>query len=143
MVLINSGVSRDSSLIIEAQKTLAKDNDNEFLKKMSLLKAAAYELQLSLLHEDLDTYFQIMTDAWELKKASNNLISNELISTIEKDVFSSGGKAQVPSRRGWVLSGLFRDACRRNEVLNNLHDTGYVVEPVFFTNIGVQSWKMK
>lgn len=139
--LVNSGRSRDSSLIIESQKKLAASNDSNFLLRLSELRRYAFVMHSSLLREDWERFISVMLKSWSAKKDSSSGITNPYLIKLEKDVLNAGGLAfKVSGAGGGGYCQVYTSPASRADVQQRLMSLGYGVEPVYFHNKGAQSW---
>lgn len=143
LLLINSGSSRESGAIIDEQKSLADQKDQNFFDNIMQLKAGAYDLQAAMLREDFERYMQVIQKSWMAKKASGSKIQNPLVKKIEHDVMASGALAfKVSGAGGGGYCQVYATPDRRKVVRDILHGQGYKTEIVSFQNLGAQAWNI-
>lgn len=143
MMLYYTGVSRSSSKIIEHQRTSLKSSNVNRLRAMHQIKNDAYLIKEYLLKGEIANLIMIMEDAWEAKKRTSDLISNDYIDTIYNKALANGalsGKISGAGGGGFMM--LFIDPMRRFEVKEALAEfDGHFVNFHFFKD-SVSSWKL-
>lgn len=141
LLLINSGTSRESARIIEEQKALAQERNQNFLGKLTQLKASAYDLQSCLLREDFARLVEVMQNSWLAKKGSSSKIVSPQIQKIEDDVLASGALAfKVSGAGGGGYCQVYASPDQRAAVKATLEGLGYQTEIISFQRIGAQAW---
>jgi len=144
MLLYYTGVSRSSAKIIEDQKSSLKSSNVNRLRAMHQIKNDAYLIKEFLLKGEIANLTMIMQDAWEAKKKTSSLISNEHIDAIYNKALAAGavsGKISGAGGGGFMM--LFVDPMRKLEVKEALAEFGGQFVNFHFFNDSVSSWKIE
>ena len=145
MILFFSGVSRDSSIIIEDQIDNVRSlNSDKFLEAMHQVKNLSFRMKESLLIGDITSLINIFSESWIQKKQTSSCITNSYIESIEKTALESGASAvKVSGAGGGGFIIIFVDPYRKFEVLTALDIFDGYVRPFHFCQKGVESWKVE
>jgi D-glycero-alpha-D-manno-heptose-7-phosphate kinase len=144
LVLFYSGVSRDSSAIIEEQcRRLSDAADPCAVEAMHRIKASALRMKESLLLGDLSSFVEAMNGTWQAKKCTAGHISNPTLDALHDRGMHAGalaGKVSGAGGGGFVI--FFVDPARRMDVIRALDDLPGHVATCHFTKRGAHAWKL-
>ncbi len=143
LVLFFTGVSRDSSKIIQEQsQVLSTGSSSTGLNAMHLVKAEALEMKELLLKGDIWGLADSLKRGWIAKKQTASSISNSSIDSVVEGALERGarsGKVSGAGGGGFVM--LLVDPLKKPNVIRYLDSlgTGYVLR-CGFNEHGAQSW---
>jgi D-glycero-alpha-D-manno-heptose-7-phosphate kinase len=144
IVLFYSGVSRNSSIIIDEQcRRLSDVADTEAIEAMHEVKASALRMKESLLLGDLRAFVESMNGAWLAKKRTARNISNPQLDALHARVMDAGaigGKVLGAGGGGFLM--FFVDPTRRMDIVRALDDMPGHVSTCHFTKSGAQAWTL-
>jgi D-glycero-alpha-D-manno-heptose-7-phosphate kinase len=106
ILLIFSGISRDSSKIIEEQTNSNKMMEPATVEIFHQLKSIVGKMKSALLNQDLKEMGELLSASWELKKSTSTLISNERLDNLFEFVMSAGaygGKISGAGGGGFMM----------------------------------------
>jgi D-glycero-alpha-D-manno-heptose-7-phosphate kinase len=141
-ILCYSGKPHPIASIHDAQKKNMVDDKRitEFGKKMRDL---AYRLKSSLLRGDVDTFGEIIDQAWQTKKNLAAGISTEFLDEVyhyAKANGAIGGKILGAGGGGYFL--FMCEKSSRNRLISALKERSFIVNNFEFVHHGVISWKV-
>jgi D-glycero-alpha-D-manno-heptose-7-phosphate kinase len=143
ILLFNSGVSRSSAIIIDDQKNILNSHQEQRLQAMHQIKENSFIIKEALLKGDFGKLYLTMKNAWEAKKGTSDMVSNNNLESIYELAMKSGaycGKISGAGGGGFMM--LFVDPMKRMNVINALSNSkGYFVN-FHFVNNGCTSWKV-
>jgi D-glycero-alpha-D-manno-heptose-7-phosphate kinase len=144
LVLFYSGVSRDSSTIIEEQCYRLTDGiDPGAVEAMHAVKVSALRMKESLLLGDLQAFVAGMNCSWLMKKRTARDISNPLLDRLHARVMNAGalgGKVSGAGGGGFLM--FFVDPTRRMDVVRALDGVPGQLSTCHFTKRGAHAWKI-
>ena len=141
LILFFTGVSRDSSRIIEDQVNSISSDDGIRLQSMHQVKKSAYKIKELLFKADIDGVAQEFRESWAAKKATSNSISNNNINNIEKNLINSGAKSmKISGAGGGGFMMIFVEPEDKNKIIKVLDKHEGVVHKFQFTEEGAYSW---
>lgn len=143
LVLFDSGVSRASAAIIEAQTENLVSGRRQTLAGLHALKADAVRMKEFLLRGDFAGFAAVMRQTWEAKKGLAAGISNARMDEIVAAAMQAGAMAGKASGAGGggVLTFLVAPE-RRVEVMRALQGRGRVL-PCHLTRGGAEAWRVE
>jgi D-glycero-alpha-D-manno-heptose-7-phosphate kinase len=141
-LLYFTGVSRSSAEIIDDQtKSLASEHESRLLA-MHKIKHDALVYKDALLKGDLKTVFNITGDAYEAKKQTSSLITNDFLDEIYKVALNAGCySGKISGAGGGGVFMLFVDPVKRYDVINALKKYPGKFLDFHFVQEGAISWK--
>ena len=143
ILLFNSGISRSSAVIIDDQKNILAEKNEERLTAMHQIKENSFVIKESLLKGDFKKFFSTMKQAWGAKKGTSDMVSNNSLDSIYEIAIKAGahcGKISGAGGGGFMM--LFVDPMNRQKVIRALGNTeGYFVN-FHFVYTGCTSWKV-
>lgn len=141
ILLFYTGVSRDSSKIIDDQISSTTSNHEKRLDAMHELKKISYQMKECLLRSDIDGIGRILKRSWEAKVKTSNKISNSHIDAICTDALNSGAEAvKVSGAGGGGFIMIFVKPQLRYQVIQSLSIHNGAFFRFKFTNQGTESW---
>jgi D-glycero-alpha-D-manno-heptose-7-phosphate kinase len=141
LVLFYSGVSRESSAIIDEQIHNARSNNELAVSAMHKVKENALSMKENLLRGNIVEFAKCLGTSWESKKGMASSITNKNIETIFNHAAENGaiaGKITGAGGGGYIMF-----------MVNPIHKIGLVkalnklegnVENVHFARDGAQTW---
>jgi D-glycero-alpha-D-manno-heptose-7-phosphate kinase len=141
IVLYFTGVSRDSSKIIDDQRRIFQSSNQDSIAAMTQMKREAVEMKEALLKGDLNFLAESMNRGWEAKKRTSSSISNPLIEhsfEVARKAGAFAGKVSGAGGGGFTL--FLVDPTRKAVVVRALEELGGKVERFQFTKYGSQAW---
>jgi len=144
LVLFDSGVSRASAEIIEAQTGNLVSGRGATLAALHALKADAVRMKEFLLRGDFARFAGVMRETWGAKKRLADGISNRRIDAILGTAVSAGALAGkvLGAGGGGVLMFLVAPE-RRVEVVRALQHCEGRVLPCHLTRSGAEGWRVQ
>lgn len=144
LVLFYTGVSRESSNIIEEQNKSIEANSGNTVEMMLRIKQESFEMKEALLKGDIKGIAESMKRGWEAKKASSNKISNSNIDRIYDMVMNAGamaGKISGAGGGGFIM--FLVPPSKRMKIIRLLEQEkeGRTM-PCHFVDEGTQSWRI-
>jgi len=144
MVLFYTGVSRDSADIIDQQSSNVAQKKTQSIDAMHRLKAESVLVKEALLKGDIPGFLESLQAGWISKKASADMVSNELIDRVDACARHSGALAgKLSGAGGGGFMFFFTDPSNRHRLATNLNELGLGrVINAHFTFNGVESWRV-
>lgn len=142
LVLYNTGTSRLSERIIEAQRKNVVDQKQTAIGAMHHLKEQARRMKEAVLTGHLDEVGELLDFGWEHKKAMaggiTNLVIDEIYQTVKR-AGASGGKISGAGGGGFMIA--YCPGNTRYAVAEALAKTGVAVTRFEFTSAGLTTWR--
>jgi len=139
LVLYYTGVSRESSRIIQEQSDRIENNDDIALQATHDMKNEAMEMKEAILLGNLNNFAQCMNRGWEAKKKSADGISNTEINKIFELAKRSGAHAgKVSGAGGGGFMMFFVEPEKRMNVIQELSKHPGKILGCHFTKHGAQ-----
>jgi D-glycero-alpha-D-manno-heptose-7-phosphate kinase len=142
LLLAYTGITRESSQIIEDQTGRLQAGASETLAGLRAQKALAIEMKAALLHNKLSLFGELLGEAWQQKKKMSPKITNNYIDELYATAIASGalgGKVTGAGGGGYVL--LYCDFHKKHKVVDALMSMGAGVQEVGFTSRGLVAWR--
>lgn len=144
LLLYNTGQSRFSSDIIEAQSNSIRKSDKKPLKAMHKIKADAIRMKDIILTGHLSELGVVLGSGWENKKMTYKGVTNKLIDEIYEIAIkngSTGGKISGAGGGGFLL--LYCPNHSREVVVRSITENfAGEFKRYEFNTRGLQSWKI-
>ena len=143
LILCYTGISRDSSKIIEDQTKNITDDSGNSLAAMHKVKEQATIMKDCLLTNDFAGLSQAMREGWDNKKKSSKSVSNEYIDSIYEQALQAGatsGKISGAGGGGYLF--LLAPIENRVTVSKTLKELGLPTINCHFVKQGACSWRM-
>jgi len=142
-LLYFTGVSRESSNIIEDQISSYKNNQIEVINAMHSMKKQTYFLKEALIRGDLNDLTKSINLSWENKKKSSTKISNSRIDLIYKSAMEEGALAgKVSGAGGGGFMWFIVPPEKKLDVSRALESFGGEVSNCHFINKGCEAWRI-
>lgn len=143
LVLFHTGVSRDSSNIIEEQRVGVMAGADDAIAAMHGIKQEALVMKECLLRGDFRGIADSMRLGWANKKRSAKVVSNPRINKIYDSAIDAGALAgKVSGAGGGGFMMLVVPPERRMDVARALSGFDGQVSNCHFTKQGTQAWRM-
>ena len=143
ILLYFTGVSRESSKIIDAQEKSTLSGSSESLNAMHSMKEQAHSLFNSIINEDFDELVKCISAGWEHKKRSSNSISNNLIDDVIEMAKKQGAlAAKVSGAGGGGFIMFICEAEKRLNVAKSLEKFGGIVSTCQLSSDAATTWKV-
>jgi D-glycero-alpha-D-manno-heptose-7-phosphate kinase len=143
IVLFFTGISRDSSIIIQDQINVISNNQDIQLEAMHSLKADALLMREFLVNGNIAEMGALLNNSWEKKKLTSRLITNKNIDDIYKFAINSGaygGKISGAGGGGFFMF-LVDPELRFSFKKKLLSKTSeFTVIDASFTDLGSMAW---
>ncbi len=144
LILFYTGVSRDSSAIIEEQSKNIEEKSTKTIDSMLLIKEESLTMKEALLKGDIQSIAESMKKGWEAKKASSSKISNSNIDRIYDMVMGAGamaGKISGAGGGGFIM--FLVPPSKRMKIIRLLdQEKEGRTMPCHFVDEGSHSWKI-
>ena len=141
ILLYYTGVSRDSSKIINDQMKGAREKKAKPIKAMHELKEAALQMKKAVLKGDLELFAKCLRDGWESKKKTSPVISRPEIDEVYNFIMKNGGKAaKISGAGGGGFFMIYCDPLKRPMLIEMLKGKKGKTMTVKFSHEGAQSW---
>jgi D-glycero-alpha-D-manno-heptose-7-phosphate kinase len=139
-VLCYTGVSRDSSTVIDSQIQSFKQGSNE--SALDASKKLAREISSSVRAGDLEKTGVLLDQAWSLKKQFSNNISNSNINKLYDVAMKNGAiGGKVSGAGGGGFMYFICEYDKKAQVANELRKSGAEITDFMFDPHGVTSWR--
>jgi D-glycero-alpha-D-manno-heptose-7-phosphate kinase len=144
LLLFYTGVSRESSNIIEEQVENMKGGNKISLQAMHDLKAEALHMKEALLKGDLEAVAGAMRLSWAAKKKMATAISNRKIDEIYEAAMEEGARAgKVSGAGGGGYMMFIVDPVKASRVVGRLNQFSGSVSACNFVEQGANSWRVR
>ena len=141
ITLIDTGVSRVSSKIIEDQIRISK---NKNFKDLNGIKKSCFQIINCLLEENIDKFFNCQSKSWHFKKKSSKFMINDKISKLEILLLKNNYNSfKVSGAGGGGFFMVFHKLEQKNILKKILKKNRYNVIDFNFTEEGTTAWTIK
>jgi D-glycero-alpha-D-manno-heptose-7-phosphate kinase len=141
LLLCFTGITRDSSRVIEDQTRRAAARAEDTLAGLRAQKELAVAMKAALLTGELNEFGALLGEAWAQKKRMSPIISNDRIDELYELALAHGamgGKLTGAGGGGYIL--LFCDFTKRHRVIDALEFAGATVTEFTFDTTGLTTW---
>ena len=144
LILFYTGVSRESSNIIEEQSKQIEEKLPKTIDSMLLIKEESLTMKEALLKGNIGLMAESMKKGWEAKKASSDRISNGNIDRVYDMAMNAGaiaGKISGAGGGGFIM--FLVPPSKRMKIIRLLEkEQNGRIMPCHFVEEGVHSWKI-
>ncbi len=144
LILFYTGVSRESSSIMEEQSRDFENGLSKTIESMNLIKEEAFTMKEALLKGNIKLIADSMQRGWEAKKSASARISNSNIDRIYDMVMNAGamaGKISGAGGGGFIM--FLVPPSKRMKIIRLLEkEQSGRTAPCHFVEEGTQSWKI-
>jgi D-glycero-alpha-D-manno-heptose-7-phosphate kinase len=141
LVLYYTGVSRESSNIINEQIEHAERGDNKNMEGMHEMKRQAVLMKEALLKGDFKLFSQCLLKGWAAKKNAAASITNSFLNDLYNYAIEHGAEsAKISGAGGGGFMMMYCNPCNRIRLIKALKEKGGMVLTPSFTEIGTQAW---
>ena len=140
ILLLYTGTSRKSAVIIDEQKK-SVNNDQNAIDAMIRVKEQSYLFKEALLKGELGKIGEILDQGWQYKKNTSSSITNLEIDNyvrIAQENGATGGKISGAGGGGFMI--FYCPATTRFKVLESMLKIGCEFRRFQFVKKGVQTW---
>lgn len=145
LVLVHTGVGRDSAGIIEQQAAFVRSRSRAQLEATHALRREASTLKDALVVGDLSAVASVLNSGWRAKKELADGISTPRIEAAFETALRAGalgGKISGAGGGGYIL--FLVEPMLRPQVVRALNELpGARVEPVHFVSEGAVAWALR
>jgi D-glycero-alpha-D-manno-heptose-7-phosphate kinase len=141
LVLYYTGISRESSNIINQQIENTNKKNKVSMDNMHELKKQAVFMKEALLKGDMKNFSDCLLNGWLAKRKIADAITNPFLDELYQYALESGAEsAKISGAGGGGFMMLYCNPCRRVELVRALKNKEGVVLTPSFTEIGTQAW---
>ncbi|MDR2630504.1 MAG: dehydrogenase [Spirochaetaceae bacterium] len=141
LVLYYTGVSRESSNIINEQIEHAKRGDNKNIEGMHEMKRQAVLMKEALLKGDFKSFSLCLLNGWAAKKSAAASISNSFLNELYNYALDHGAEsAKISGAGGGGFMMIYTNPYNRINLIRALKNKAGMVLTPSFTEIGTQAW---
>jgi D-glycero-alpha-D-manno-heptose-7-phosphate kinase len=143
LLLCYTGITRESAHIIGDQTGRVHARDPRTLSGLRAQKELAVAMKAALLRGELDTFGELLGQAWLEKKKLSPLITNDLIDEaydLAMQCGAVGGKVTGAGGGGYIL--FYCDFTRKHRVAEALEKLGASVTEFSFERRGLTTWRV-
>lgn len=141
LLLCYTETQRESSKIIEIQKTNFENENKEVLEATHELKRQAFEMKEVILKEELSGIGEVLNLGWENKKRLASGISNQTLDNMYDTAIkagATGGKISGAGGGGFMF--FYCPGSSKYAVIAALQNNGATVQRYSFQIIGLETW---
>jgi D-glycero-alpha-D-manno-heptose-7-phosphate kinase len=143
IILYYTGVSRESSRIIQEQSKSLHIANSVALNAMHSIKSEAVVMKEAILRGDFESLVDSVKNGWHKKKATAKNISNSSIDMVYESALSAGALGgKVSGAGGGGFMWFFVKPDKRMDVIRALKHYGGEVSNCHFTKTGAQAWRI-
>jgi D-glycero-alpha-D-manno-heptose-7-phosphate kinase len=141
LVLYYTGISRESSHIINQQIENTNKKNKVSMDNMHELKKQALFMKEALLKGDMKNFSDCLLNGWLAKRKIADAITNPILDELYQYALDNGAEsAKISGAGGGGFMMLYCNPCRRVDLVRALKNKEGVVLTPSFTEIGTQAW---
>ena len=144
LLLVFTGQSRDSASIVGNQIQESEKNLSGINQKFEYLRNQAQIARTLVCNSDIKGLGELLTNSWDVKKSTSNLITNDLIDQYYEIGLSNGaygGKLCGAGGGGYLLF-IAPPECVRT-IAGKINGQGVITHPVELKKTGVEVWESR
>ena len=142
LLLVDTGVSRESARILDDQTGRVRDKDPDTLDALRAQKDLALRMKACLLRCELDTFGGLLDEAWQQKRRMSPHIATPHIDEVYDRAMrhgARGGKVTGAGGGGHIL--FYCDFSSKHRVVEALAEMGLAAADIAFTRNGLTTWR--
>jgi len=143
LILLYTGISRESGSIIERQIIKDSKGDTEYLHSLNKLKKLTLVMKNALLKNNIAEFGSLLHDSWLIKRNLSSLVSNSVIDKLYDIARSNGAYGGKISGAGG--GGFFTIICNpfnRGNIKNELIKCGLEPHSISISKKGAENWNV-
>lgn len=144
LLMIYSGLSRNSGEVIEKQIKQIVDGDTKTIERLLKIKSYAKQIKNLIMTEDFEGVGELMHESWLEKRSITNQISNSSIDelyTTAREYGALGGKLSGAGGGGYLM--LMCSPEKKPNLFSQISKEGiYRAENVYLSNENAIAWKI-
>ena len=141
LVTCFTGVSRESSKIIDSQTASVKKSNTQAIEAMHQLKTDSIAMKGALMVGDFDELASILNRSWLAKKATAKSVTSARIEDMFEHAMGNGALAgKVSGAGGGGFMFFLVDPPKRPTLIKSLNEMGGDADPITFSYSGCQAW---
>jgi D-glycero-alpha-D-manno-heptose-7-phosphate kinase len=145
LVMVYTGLARNSGNVIEKQITKIKNSDKEAIERLLKIKGYAEHFKNLIMSESFHELGNLMHEAWFEKRAISDSISNEKIDHLydtARKFGAIGGKLSGAGGGGYLM--LLCDPDNKPQLFSKLlNETEYKAENIYLSKDSATAWRVK
>ena len=145
LVMVYTGLARNSGDVIEKQITKINNSDQETIKRLLRIKEYAEHFKNLIMSEDFQKLGNLMHDAWFEKRLILDSISNEKIDSLydtARRYGAIGGKLSGAGGGGYLV--LLCDPDNKPKLFSELlNKTEYKAENIYLSKDSATAWRIQ
>ncbi|MCL2186304.1 MAG: dehydrogenase [Treponema sp.] len=148
LVLLYTGVSRESANIISEQIQHTQKGDSKNIESMHEMKKQAVFMKEALLKGDFKGFSNCLLQGWLAKKNAASSISNSFLDDLYQYALDNGAQsAKISGAGGGGFMMIYCNPCKKVSLIRALKEKQNVSSSILiltpsFTETGTQAWRI-